>query len=157
MRVQNPDKYAEVLLSITQPDQRYTVERIRSMYGNGERTINLAQHIPVHLTYQTAFVDQTGRLQTRKDIYGHDAAILDLLRGSDRRVADVAIRRNYTSNNKPVMARTIDRDDDRPSARQTRRAQRWHYEPYDYYRYDRRYAGPSYYEQRRGFFNYFFR
>src|SRR5262245_63461832 len=40
MRVQNPERYAEVLLSISQPDERYTADRIRKMYGSGERTIN---------------------------------------------------------------------------------------------------------------------
>src|SRR4029077_16869293 len=33
MRVQNPDKYAEVLLGISQPEERYTTDRIQAMYG----------------------------------------------------------------------------------------------------------------------------
>ena len=36
MRVQDPDKYAEVLLSIALPNDGYTAERIRRMYGQGE-------------------------------------------------------------------------------------------------------------------------
>lgn len=147
MRVQNPDKYAEVLLSISQPGEHYTAERIRNMYGKGERTITLAHHIPVHLTYQTAFVDQAGHLQTRKDIYGHDAEILELLHGSERRVADAPARRKYTSNNKPVTARASGR-----SARYDRRYPRW-FDPFED-RYDRRYAGRSY--ERRGLFDFFF-
>ena len=34
-----PDKYAEVLLNISNPHDGYTAERIRRMYGNGERDI----------------------------------------------------------------------------------------------------------------------
>jgi murein L,D-transpeptidase YcbB/YkuD len=104
MRVQDPDRYAEVLLSLTQPTDGYTIDRIRRMYGTGERNINLDHPMPVHLTYQTAFVDDTGRLQLRDDVYGRDAQILALLKGSERQVADVPIvRRN--SSTKPVVAR----------------------------------------------------
>ena len=31
----------------------------------------------VHLTYQTAFVDDAGKLQLREDIYGFDERIQD--------------------------------------------------------------------------------
>ena len=37
---ENPVKYAEVLLSITQPKENYSQDRIRSMYGPGEHNIN---------------------------------------------------------------------------------------------------------------------
>ena len=55
MRVQDPDQYAEVLLRISQPEDGYSVQLIRSLYGTGERTINLKNPIPVYITYQTAF------------------------------------------------------------------------------------------------------
>lgn len=105
MRVQYPEQYAEVLLSLSQPNEGYTPARIRSLYGDDERTINLKQPIPVHVTYQTAFVDQSGQLNLRHDIYGLDAAVLKLLRGSERLIADTAIPRNYSSSSKPVVAR----------------------------------------------------
>ena len=41
--------------------------------------------IPVYITYQTAFVDDAGKLQTRADVYGHDKAITRLLQGRARR------------------------------------------------------------------------
>jgi hypothetical protein len=110
MRVQNPEKYAEVLLSISQPGDGFTAERIRKMYGNGERTINLKAPIPVHLTYQTAFVDDAGQLQLRPDIYGHDRTILALLRNG-RDTADRPVARNYNSSSKPVVARLPSRPD----------------------------------------------
>ncbi len=34
MRVQNPDQYAATLLNITEPNEHYTPEKIRSMYGS---------------------------------------------------------------------------------------------------------------------------
>jgi L,D-transpeptidase YcbB len=78
MRVENPDQYAEVLLSISQPEDGYSAQRIRSLYGTGERTTNFKNPIPVYITYQTAFVDDAGQLQTRPDIYGLDKNITNL-------------------------------------------------------------------------------
>ena len=76
MRVQNPDEYAEVLLGVSQPEDKYTAARIRAMYGSSERTINFKRPIPVYITYQTAFVDDAGKPQTRADIYGLDRDLL---------------------------------------------------------------------------------
>jgi hypothetical protein len=101
MRVQNPDKYAEVLLGLVNPKDGYTVDRIHSMYGKGEIQINLNTLIPVHITYQTAFVDDAGKLQIRKDIYGRDARILQALKGDERKVADIAIERREATMTKP--------------------------------------------------------
>jgi murein L,D-transpeptidase YcbB/YkuD len=97
MRVQNPDKYAEVLLSIANPKDGYTADGIRKMYGSGERQIDLQKHIPVHITYQTAFVDDAGKLELRKDIYGRDARLIAIMKGDERKVADIAIERRETT------------------------------------------------------------
>jgi L,D-transpeptidase YcbB len=93
MRVQNPDKYAEVLLHISNPRDGYTADRIRNMYGTGERDIQLQNPIPVHLTYQTASVDESGHLVIREDIYGRDSRLLAALKGEDRRIADLPVER----------------------------------------------------------------
>jgi murein L,D-transpeptidase YcbB/YkuD len=106
MRVQDPEKYAEVLLSLSQPQDRYTAERIRSLYGDDERTIRMKNPIAVHITYQTAFVDDAGHLQTRPDVYGRDQEILKLLQGKERTVADIPINRDYSSNTRSVRAQT---------------------------------------------------
>src|ERR1700736_2078150 len=82
MRVQNPDQYAATLLNITLPNDHYTPERIRSMYGRSEVDIKFPTAIPVNITYQTAFVDDAGKLQLRKDIYGRDAQMLALLKNT---------------------------------------------------------------------------
>src|SRR5215471_7865824 len=76
MRVQDPAKYAEVLLNLARPQEHWTAERIRGMFGRGEQDIQL-QPVPVwvHLTYQTAFVDG-GKLQLRRDVYNLDSRTL---------------------------------------------------------------------------------
>ena len=91
MRVQNPEQYAEVLLSIAQPGERYSAERIRKMYGDSERTINFKTPIPVHLTYQTAFVDDcrpvadpAGHLRPRQEDRRIDAHLDAARRHPDR-------------------------------------------------------------------------
>ena len=108
IRVQHPEKYAEVLLSITQAKDGYTAERVKNMFGENERTINLKSPMVVHLTYQTAFVDDAGRLQLRKDIYGRDARLLAVLR-DERAVADVPVGRTQSAGNQPVLARSTSR------------------------------------------------
>ena len=93
MRVQDPVKYAEVLLGLVRPREGYTQDRIRRMFGNSEVNIHFPTFIPVHLTYQTAFVDEEGKLQYRDDVYGRDKALLAILKGDERKVADIAIER----------------------------------------------------------------
>jgi hypothetical protein len=50
------------------------------MYGKSEIDLKFPTPIPVNITYQTAFVDDAGKLQLRKDIYGRDAQMLNILR-----------------------------------------------------------------------------
>ena len=71
VRVEQPFRLAEFVLG----DQGFTEERMRRMIGTGERMIKLRTQLPVHLTYFTAFVDETGRLQRLDDIYGHDGKV----------------------------------------------------------------------------------
>ncbi|HET7911646.1 MAG TPA: L,D-transpeptidase family protein, partial [Pseudolabrys sp.] len=110
MRVQDPEKYAEILLSLSQPEEGFTIARIRSLYGEQEHTINLRQPIPVHVTYQTAFVDEKGQLNFRRDIYGLDAAVLKLMRNDERMIADTPVARPRNASSKPVMARLPERE-----------------------------------------------
>ena len=99
MRVQNPDQYAATLLNITMPNEHYTPEKIRSMYGHSEIDIKFPTPIPVNITYQTAFVDDAGKLQIRKDVYGRDAAMLALLRNGRSRDLE-----NVVSHSQPSYA-----------------------------------------------------
>ncbi len=88
MRVQDPPKYAEVLLNIARPSEHWTAEKIRKMYGGGERDLPLqATPIWVHLTYQNAFVDDAGQLQIRRDVYNLDSRTLAAIK-SERGVVE---------------------------------------------------------------------
>src|SRR4029077_19801869 len=85
MRVQYPDQYASVLMNITAPNEHYTPEKIRSMYGSSEIDLKFPTPIPVNITYQTAFVDDAGKLQVRRDVYGRDATMIEMLRNAHGR------------------------------------------------------------------------
>jgi L,D-transpeptidase YcbB len=94
MRVQDPVKYAEVLLSIVRPGEGYSEERIHKMIaGRGEQDIQFPHYLPVHLTYQTAFVDDDGRLEFREDMYGRDQVLIAILRGEEPKIAESPVDR----------------------------------------------------------------
>jgi L,D-transpeptidase YcbB len=102
MRVQDPAKYAEVMTGLGIPGHGYTQEQIKGMYGRSEIDLKFTNPVPVHITYQTAFIDEHGNLQTREDIYGRDASLLALLK-SDRRQADTPVARAQPSYNRPPV------------------------------------------------------
>jgi L,D-transpeptidase YcbB len=104
MRVQDPVHYAEVLLSLVRPGDGYTEDRIRKMFGPSETDIQFPTFIPVNLTYQTAFVDDAGKLELREDVYGRDRALLAILKGSDRKVADIPVEHRIDASHREVMA-----------------------------------------------------
>jgi L,D-transpeptidase YcbB len=104
MRVQDPVKYAEVLLSIVRPGEGYTQDRIRRMFGAYEADIQFPSVIPVHLTYQTAFVDDQGKLEFREDIYGRDRTLLAILNGTERKVADIPTQRRESTMRRQLLA-----------------------------------------------------
>ena len=104
MRVENPVGYAEKLLSIELPKEGYTQDKIRKLFGNSELNIDFPKPLPVHITYQTAFVGDDGKLEIREDIYGRDARILQALKTDERKVADVAVEQHG------VGSATVSRD-----------------------------------------------
>jgi len=91
--VQNPDQYASILLNISNPNEHYTPEKIRAMYGRGEFDLKLPTPIPVNLTYQTAFVDEAGKLQLRADVYGRDATMIAMLKNGHGRDMETMVSR----------------------------------------------------------------
>jgi murein L,D-transpeptidase YcbB/YkuD len=110
MRVQDPAKYAEVLLNIARPHERWTAEKIKNMFGTVEQDLQLQPtQIWVHLTYQTAFVDTAGKLQLRRDVYNLDSRTLAAIK-SERAAAQPAPERRQTqemvSGSVPRPART---------------------------------------------------
>ncbi|MDH6256327.1 L,D-transpeptidase family protein [Bradyrhizobium sp. BR13661] len=102
MRVQNPDQYASVLLNITMPGEKYTPERVRSMYGSGEIDLKFPTPIPVNITYQTAFVDDGGKLQFRKDVYGRDATMINILKNGRGKDLENIVAHSQPSYSRPA-------------------------------------------------------
>jgi L,D-transpeptidase YcbB len=102
MRVQNPDQYAAVLLGITEPNEHYTADRIRGMYGHSEIDLKFPTPIPVNITYQTAFVDDGGKLQFRKDVYGRDATMVAMLRNTHGKDMENVVAHSQPSYSRPA-------------------------------------------------------
>jgi len=101
MRVQNPDQYAATLLNIVMPNERYSPEKIRSMYGRSEIDLKFPTPIPVNITYQTAFVDDAGKLQFRKDVYGRDATMIALLKNSRNKDLEIMVSHAQPNYSRP--------------------------------------------------------
>ncbi len=72
MRVMDPMEFADALLA---EEPKLSSAYLKKLYGGGEKWVNLSQKVPVHITYFTAWVDESGNLQTRDDVYGHDGRI----------------------------------------------------------------------------------
>ncbi len=92
-RVQDPVKYAEVMTSLGAAEP-YSQDRIRRMISAGSETdIKFVNPIPVHITYQTAFVDEAGRLEFRDDVYGEDARLIAALKNEHGGIVDIPVAR----------------------------------------------------------------
>ena len=63
VRVEDPVRLAELVLG-------WPEERINAAIGGPERTVFLPQPLPIHIEYFTEFVDESGELQERPDVYG---------------------------------------------------------------------------------------
>lgn len=73
IRVREPEKLANYVLR-NQPE--WTPEKISEAMNSGEeKYVKVKNPIPVVITYYTAWVDESGRLNFREDIYGHDAKL----------------------------------------------------------------------------------
>jgi murein L,D-transpeptidase YcbB/YkuD len=81
MRVEEPRKFAEVLLA---EDKGWSPQKVSSMYG-GSNTVQLDKHIPVHVTYFTARVEKDGKLRTFGDFYGLDSRTASAISGRNVR------------------------------------------------------------------------
>jgi murein L,D-transpeptidase YcbB/YkuD len=103
MRVQDPAKYAEVITSLAMPATPYSQDKIKSMFGHSEIDLRFTNPIWVHMTYQTAFVDDNGKLQIRDDLYGRDQRLLMAWKGEDRRVAEIPVERAQPNYSRPAV------------------------------------------------------
>ena len=70
IRLGEPKKFAEYLLRY---DSNWNSKSIDSaMHLTKEKWVTIKKPVPVFIIYFTAWVDQDGQLNFRKDIYGHD-------------------------------------------------------------------------------------
>ena len=77
IRLQKPFEFAYELLKPQTSDPK---AQFQEAIGTGEETVvYLRKPVQVHLIYRTAFVDELGVINYRRDIYGRDAAIYEAL------------------------------------------------------------------------------
>jgi murein L,D-transpeptidase YcbB/YkuD len=104
MRVQNPDRLAEILL---RRDKNWTRAQLESVWhGPDDNAVALNQKIPVYVTYFTLRVNEDGTLSSFNDLYGHDARMLAALDGKtyvpDPAFGDAAVAGNQWTSPPPV-------------------------------------------------------
>jgi len=71
VRVQNPREFAAVILGWDQAAVDNNIATPKS------EAVRLKEKIPVHLTYFTAWPDETGNMRYFEDVYGRDKAMSD--------------------------------------------------------------------------------
>lgn len=78
IRLEQPDRLTRWLLS--ERSAIMDAERIDSIIGGGrETTVRLDRPLTVHLLYWTAWVDETGTVHYRNDIYQRDRRLIEAL------------------------------------------------------------------------------
>ena len=110
MRIQDPRRFAEVILG---EDKGWSADKVRGMFNGYSATIALDKHIPVHVTYVTARVDDNGKLRTYGDVYGLDGRTARALTGESIRsqpvyddgVESVSSNDSYSSGNQGYQRR----------------------------------------------------
>jgi L,D-transpeptidase YcbB len=86
IRVRNPVRLAELVLG---SDKGWNAGRVRELVEDGpaDNAVKLDTKIPVHVTYFTAVVDETGNVATFADVYGHERRITLALEGKPNLIA----------------------------------------------------------------------
>lgn len=75
IRLAEPEKMANYLL---QDQQEWTPSRINAAMNAGtEKFVKLKDPVPVVITYYTAWVDESGQLNFRDDVYDHDRKLIE--------------------------------------------------------------------------------
>jgi len=67
VRLDQPFQFGAVLLA---DDPAYPSYPLEKAIGGAERTLRLGRQTPIHIQYFTRFVDDSGLLQRRADLYG---------------------------------------------------------------------------------------
>jgi murein L,D-transpeptidase YcbB/YkuD len=77
IRLEQPFEFAYAILTKQSEDPKAFFHR--TLNSGRETKVNLEKHVPVHIIYRTAFIDETGSPQFRRDVYGRDAKVWDAL------------------------------------------------------------------------------
>jgi murein L,D-transpeptidase YcbB/YkuD len=77
IRMEKPSKLAEILLA---EDKGWDAKKVDDLIAKGYDTaVKIDRPIPVHTTYFTAVVDDTGKITTFADIYGLDRKVAPIV------------------------------------------------------------------------------
>jgi L,D-transpeptidase YcbB len=80
VRMEKPQQLAEVLLA---QDKGWSASEVNELWAHSVNSpVSLERKIPVHLTYFTAVVDDTGKVTSFADIYGLDKKLASALFGN---------------------------------------------------------------------------
>ena len=80
VRMENPDQFAQVLLA---EDKGWSASEVNDLWEHSVNSpVLLDRKIPVHLTYFTTVVDDTGNVTSFADIYGLDKKLAMALFGN---------------------------------------------------------------------------
>jgi len=61
-------------------NQDWSVSEINKIVDSGERkVVKLTNPVPVHITYQTVWIDKSGEIHFNKDVYGRDRKLAEIL------------------------------------------------------------------------------
>jgi L,D-transpeptidase YcbB len=81
IRLEKPLELAEYLLRDQKNWNRKSLSELMQL--EEPKHVNLKKNYPVHIVYRTAWVDEEGLVNFRKDVYGHDERQLAQLRKSE--------------------------------------------------------------------------
>ena len=89
IRLSNPLSLA--LFALEDQGKGWTSEQIQSAYDSDKRVVvRLTPPLPIHITYQTSWVDKDGQIHFNRDIYSRDEKLFKaLLSGNDKIVMSI--------------------------------------------------------------------
>lgn len=87
IRLADPFEFAYALLAKQEEDPKAFFHRV--LATGKETTVQLEQHVPVHLIYRTAYIGPKGEVQYRRDVYDRDRKIWEALQKAGVALPDV--------------------------------------------------------------------
>ena len=117
LRLRNPLRMAELVL---EHDKGWTAAKVDELAKRGplNNEVLIEGRIPMHIVYQTAWVDEDGTLKTYSDIYGHERRVTLAL---DGKWNEINKGRNHLAPHVPDR-RQISRAQNGPQPRATSRS-----------------------------------